>query len=167
MLIHWVSALVVIGQFSFGLYMLSLDYYDPNYNVLPYYHKSIGILFAILLAIRLLWMKFNPRPGPASGADEKEFRIGVKVQNLMLGLMVIIVTLGYLISTAKGDSIQVFNLFEVPATMTSMGNQAEWAAELHYWFALLLIITASLHALAALKHHFYDKDDTLKRMLGK
>ena len=165
--IHWLSALIIIGQFSFGLYMLSLDYYDPNYRILPHYHKSIGILFAILLTFRLVWMKLNSRPGPASGASKKEHLIGLKIQKLMLWLTVIVVILGYLISTAKGDSIRVFNWFEVPATISNLGNQADWAAELHYWFAWLLIVTASLHGLAAIKHHFYDKDETLLRMLGK
>ena len=85
----------------------------------------------------------------------------------MLGLLVIIVFLGYLISTASGDSIEVFNWFEIPATITSIENQEDIAGELHYWFALSIIIIASLHALAALKHHFIDKDKTLLRMLGK
>mgnify|MGYP000870905760 CR=1 FL=1 len=32
---------------------------------------------------------------------------------------------------------------------------------------LFLVALAGLHALAALKHHFIDRDDTLRRMLGK
>ena len=164
--IHWISALVVVGQFCFGLYMLSLDYYDPDYKVLPYYHKSIGILFAILLFVRILWSYLNPRPIPVPGVRDWEHKISVITQKFMLTLLVCIVIFGYLISTADGSSIQVFGLFEVPATITSK-NQEDWAGELHYWFALTVIIIASIHALAALKHHFHDHDATLKRMLGR
>jgi cytochrome b561 len=165
--IHWISAIVIIGQFSFGLYMLSLDYYDPNYQILPHYHKSIGILFSGLLAIRIIWTLINPSPGPASGVKPWEHRAAKAGQVLMLGLLVVVVILGYLISTADGKSIDVFNWFEVPATITSIEDQEDIAGEWHYWLALSVIIIASIHALAALKHHFLSKDTTLLRMLGQ
>ena len=165
--VHWLSALVVIGQFAFGLYMLSLDYYDPNYNILPHYHKSIGILFAAVLVFRILWDLFTPSPDAAPGVATWEHTVARVVQWLMLTLLLCVVVLGYLISTAKGDPIQVFNWFEVPATITSIERQEDWAGEWHYWFALSVIVLASLHALAALKHHFIDRDATLKRMLGR
>ena len=165
--IHWLSALIIVGQFAFGLYMLSLDYYDPDYKSLPHYHKSIGILFAILLGFRILWTRFNPHPKPSSGISELHTRLALLMHKILLGLLVLVVCMGYLISTAKGDSIMVFNWFEVPATLTSFGRQEDWAGELHYWFALSIIILASIHALAALKHHFIDGDNTLKKMLGK
>ncbi len=165
--IHWISVLVVVGQFSFGLYMLSLDYYDPNYQVLPHYHKSIGILFACLLVFRIIWSLINPFPKAAPGVKDWERRAARGVQVLMLSLLVVVAVFGYLISTAAGHSISVFNWFEVPASITSIENQEDWAGEWHYWFALSVIILASLHALAALKHHFIDKDKTLLRMFGK
>jgi len=165
--IHWISAIVIVGQFSFGLYMLSLDYYDPNYQALPHYHKSIGILFSGLLAFRIVWTLINPSPAPAPGVKLWEHRAAKTVQVLMLGLLIGVVTLGYLISTADGKPIEVFNWFEVPATITSIKNQEDVAGEWHYWFALSVIVIASLHAFAALKHHFLDKDVTLLRMIGK
>ncbi len=164
--IHWVSALVIIGQFCVGLYMLSLDYYDPYYHRLPDYHKSIGILFAVLLCIRILWTAVNPRPLPAKGVSGWEHRVARITHTTLLGLLVIVVVFGYLISTADGSSIRVFNLFEVPATLSS-ANQEDWAGELHYWFALSVILLSGIHALAALKHHFIDRNETLARMLGK
>lgn len=166
-IVHWLSAFIVVGQFGFGLYMLSLDYYDPNYQVLPHYHKSIGILFTILLVARIIWSLCNPSPNPLTGVKNWEHRVARMVQILMLTLLIIVVMLGYLISTAAGDPISVFNWFEVPATITSIENQEDWAGEWHYWFALSVIVLASLHALAAIKHHFVDKDKTLLRMLGR
>lgn len=164
---HWISALVVIGQFAFGLYMVSLDYYDPLYRVLPHYHKSIGILFAALLVFRIIWRYISPLPDAAPGVQHWEHLIAVMVQWLMLLLLVGVSILGYLISTAKGGSIEVFNWFEVPATITSIENQEDRAGQWHYWLALGVIMLAALHALAALKHHFIDRDATLRRMLGR
>lgn len=36
---------------------------------------------------------------------------------------------------------------------------------IHNWGGKLALALIAIHAAAALKHHFYDRDDTLKRML--
>jgi cytochrome b561 len=71
---------------------------------------------------------------------------------------------GYLISTAKGASIQVFEWFSVPATITFIPDQEDVAGLAHMLLAYLLVFIAAGHASAAIKHHFIDKDATLKRM---
>jgi cytochrome b561 len=146
--------------------MVSLEYHDPLYNSLPHYHKSIGILFALFLGIRITWSSFNPTPTPVPGVRKWEFRLARLVQIMMLGTLVIVVFLGYLISTAKGGSIQVFNWFAIPASITSIENQEDLAGELHFWFASSVIFLAGFHTLAALKHHFFRKNTTLSRMLS-
>src|SRR5690606_16265282 len=45
-------------------------------------------------------------------------------------------------------------------------SQADRAGQIHYWMAMAVLALAGLHALGALKHHFLDRDDTLRRMLG-
>jgi cytochrome b561 len=84
----------------------------------------------------------------------------------MLGMLVVVVFLGYLMSTAKGSSIHVFNWFDIPATITFIDNQEDVAGELHFWFASSVIFLASFHTLAALKHHVVRKNTTLSRMLS-
>ena len=163
--LHWLLAIIIIGQFIFGLYMLSLSYYDPNYHSLPFYHKSIGIVFAFLLLIRIVWTCINPRPLPASNAPQWQSRLAVFLQWTMNLLLIVVVIMGYLISTASGDGISVFGWFEIPASMTSIPNQEEVAGQWHYWLACTVITLAGFHGLAALKHHFIDKDQTLNRMI--
>jgi len=85
---------------------------------------------------------------------------------LYLGLFLVMMS-GYLISTADGRAISVFGLFDVPAVITSIPNQADTAGLVHEYAAWALVILAVLHALAALKHHFIDRDATLRRMLGR
>ncbi|SUC28029.1 Cytochrome b561 homolog 2 [Providencia rustigianii] len=45
-------------------------------------------------------------------------------------------------------------------------TQADSAGEIHLYLAWAVVLLSVLHAFAALKHHFYDGDITLKRMLG-
>jgi cytochrome b561 len=41
-------------------------------------------------------------------------------------------------------------------------------ADLHFWCAIALLTVLGVHGGAAIKHHFIDRDDVLRRMtLGK
>jgi len=73
---------------------------------------------------------------------------------------------GYMISTADGRPISVFNWFDIPALPALIEQQEDIAGEIHFISATTLITLSLLHAAAALKHHFIDKDNTLRRMLG-
>lgn len=163
--LHWLMALAIIGMYPLGLYIETLDYYDPNYRIIPHWHKSIGLLLAITLCLRLGWRIANPRPAPLPQHKPWEQRMARITHHLLYLLMACVFAAGYLISTADGRAIEVFNWFTVPALPPLLENQEDVAGELHYWLATGLVSLASLHALAALKHHFIDRDGTLRRML--
>jgi cytochrome b561 len=74
---------------------------------------------------------------------------------------------GYLISTADNRPIEVFGWFSVPATITSIPEQEDVAGLVHLVVASTLIGLVMLHAAAALKHHFIDRDRSLVRILGR
>jgi len=48
-----------------------------------------------------------------------------------------------------------------------LNQQADIAGVIHLWVAWGIVIVSVLHGLAALKHHFIDRDITLTRMLGQ
>jgi cytochrome b561 len=71
---------------------------------------------------------------------------------------------GYLITSSNDKAIAVFDWFNVTPMVLNIKNQEDIAGVIHYYLAYGIIAFALLHALAALKHHFIDKDKTLKRM---
>ena len=156
----------IVGVFALGWYMVDLTYYDDLYTTLPHFHKSIGLLLGILFVGKFIWKWVNPKPLPMAGVSSLEL-IGTKLAHLSLNcLIAAIVISGYLISSANGASIDVFNLFSVPATVTGIPEQEDTAGVVHKYLAYGIIGIAALHAAAALKHHFINRDDTLRRMLG-
>lgn len=166
-LLHWVAALAVFGLFGLGLWMRGLDYYSSWYRTAPDLHKSIGITLFVLMLARLLWRFLSPPPGaPASHGQFTRLASKAGHALLYLGLFALMIS-GYLISTADARGISVFGLFEVPATLTSIPDQADVAGLIHEYLAWGLVIFVGLHALAALKHHFIDRDATLVRMFGR
>lgn len=166
-LLHWLVALVVFGLFALGYWMVGLSYYDPWRQSAPDLHKSIGILLFAVMLLRLVWRLFSPAPA-ALASHGRLTRLASRLGHglLYLGLFGVMIS-GYLISTADGRGINVFGLFSVPATLTGIPQQEDIAGAIHEYLAWGLVIFAGLHGLAALKHHFIDRDSTLLRMFGR
>lgn len=166
-LLHWLVAITVFGLFGLGYWMVGLDYYSAWYKAAPHLHKSIGLLlFAVMLG-RMVWRRLSPPPAsPANHGDLTRLASRSGHALLYVGLFALMLS-GYLISTADGRGIEVFGWFEVPATLTIIPDQEDVAGQAHKYLAWSLVIFAGLHALAALKHHFLDRDPTLLRMLGR
>ena len=165
--LHWLTAITIFSLFALGLWMTGLDYYDSWYKQGPWWHKSIGITLFLVIMFRLLWRVLTPPPTPLP--DHKPWEIKLAhIAHLLLYLLVVAVMIsGYLISTADNRPIEVFGWFEVPATITGLPNQEDIAGWVHLIMAYILIALASLHAAAAVKHHFIDRDRTLKRIFGR
>lgn len=164
---HWLVALLVFSLFGLGLWMVELDYYSSWRHTAPQLHKGFGLCLLALMLLRLLWRFLSPPPAPLSSYSRRTL-LGAKIGHsvLYLGLFALMLA-GYLISTADGRGIRVFGWFEVPATITSIPDQEDVAGAVHLYLAWALVVFASLHGLAALKHHFIDRDTTLLRMLGR
>jgi len=164
--LHWLVAVMVIGLFVLGLWMTGLDYYDSWYRRAPDLHKSIGLTLLLFMLVRLLWRITSITPADEPGSSVQERRLAHTVHRLLYLLLFAQMASGYLISTADGRAIDVFGLFDVPAIVTGIPRQEDVAGYIHWTLAVVLMTTVGLHALAALKHHFVNKDRTLKKMLG-
>ncbi len=162
--LHWVMAVLIIALFILGVYMRGLPYIDPWYTTGPHLHKSFGIILFILLVVRTIWRRINPKPtleGPLWECVTARI-----VHTAFYVLLFIIALNGYLIPTADGSSIDLFNWLEVPAIISGIDHQEDTAGVIHYRASIILILLTALHVAAALKHHFRDKDSTLRNMLG-
>ncbi|WP_434361693.1 cytochrome b [Parasalinivibrio latis] len=162
--IHWISALIVFGLFGVGLWMVDLTYYSPWYKTAPDWHRSIGILLAFVTVFRLIWKTIKSHPA-IEGAQWEIFAAHI-VHKFLYLLMFTLFVSGYLISTEDGRPVSVFNWFTIPSLGKLFENQADIAGIIHYYTAFTLIVFAILHAAAALKHHFINKDNTLRKMIG-
>lgn len=165
--IHWLVAIAFFALFAVGFWMVDLGYYDDWYRKAPELHKSAGVilLFVMLIRVALKWFQVNPKTLPGiTKVQEKAAHIA----HFILYLLVFVILIsGYLISTADGRGIEVFGLFELPSIGLLFDNQEDIAGTVHKYVAYAGMGLVVLHALAALKHHFIDKDQTLLRMLGK
>lgn len=160
--IHWLTAITVLTLFGSGLWMVGLTYYHDWYRTAPYLHKSLGLTLFFITLLRLFLILRTSRP-PSFGRPIERLLSKAMHGVIYITLFGVFIS-GYLISTADGRGIEVFGLVIIPSMGKFINNQEDFAGVIHFYLAWLLIILAALHAFGALKHHFFDKDDTLKQM---
>ena len=163
---HWLIALAVCGLFGLGFWMVDLSYYDSWYKTGPDIHRSVGMLLSLTVVLSIAWRMSQAKPSTLASHSRLEQLSGKSMHLLLTATLLLILLSGYLISSADGRGIMVFDWFEVPGFGSFFNNQEDKAGLVHKYAAYIVIAAASLHALAALKHHFFDKDKTLTRILG-
>ncbi|HEV8079015.1 MAG TPA: cytochrome b [Marinobacter sp.] len=166
-LLHWLVALTVVGMFALGYWMVGLTYYDAWYKQGPDIHRSVGVLLFMTMLLRVVWRLTNPRPEPVPGHRRWEAVAAHLAHGLLYVLLFVAMVSGYLISTADGSSVSVFGWFDVPSVTGRIKGMEDTAGMVHYWVTWSVVVLAVIHALGALKHHFIDRDNTLRRMLGR
>lgn len=163
---HWLMAVAIFSLFGLGLYMVELTYYDAWYKGSLDLHKNIGMTLFVALMLRVFWRVVNVTP---KNVDQSASKLEVKSAHYahvaLYALMAILMISGYLISTADGRAIDIFGLLSIPALPISINNQEDIAGNIHEILAWTLVLLSAGHALAALKHHFINKNNTLVRML--
>jgi len=162
---HWAVVLLILAEGALGLSMVKL-HKGPGAFVYYDLHKSIGITILVLAVLRLVWRAFDPHPKavPTMPAwQELAARAG---HALLYGLLFLVPLSGWWFDSVEGlRPMSWFGLFEVPHLVAADPNLKHLAHEAHEYLFWALIIVAAGHALAALVHHFFDKDATLTRML--
>ena len=78
--------------------------------------------------------------------------------------MITLPLVGWLMSSAKGFSVNYFGLFELPDLVEKNKELGIFLKEAHEILANILVGLVLIHVFAALKHQLIDKDGLLSRM---
>jgi cytochrome b561 len=77
----------------------------------------------------------------------------------------IIPVLGWFMSSARNFPVSWFGLFTLPDFIAPSEAAFKFLRAAHTTLAKILFVLALVHIAAALKHHFIDRDDVLRRIL--
>ena len=190
--LHWTTvALVVVLLVMGNAFEIETD--EPG-SALFFWHSSLGVLVFILAAARIGWLLFS-RPPALPRSTSRLFRVLARSTHIALyALLFALPVSGWLAASSEGASVPFFGIATVPAwrgtaqapsspaaaarepkpsvaarsTQEAGGEEGESGfKELHEVLGNVLLVLASLHMLAALKHHFVNHDDVLRRMLPR
>jgi len=119
----------------------------------------------MLAALRLLWRLLHRAPQLPAAMKPAEKILTRGNHALLYGLLFAMPLTGWMMSSAKNYSVSWFGRFTWPDLIGKNEQWFEILKSTHHLLGWLLLGTAILHIVAALKHHFWDKDDVLTRML--
>lgn len=165
MLLHWLIALMIISAFFLGLTMVAIPGFSPTKLKYFSWHKWLGVTVLALVAIRLLWRLANKPPAPLPSIPHVQHLLAEAMHYLLYFLMFAAPISGYLYSSAAGVPVVYLKLIELPLIIQPDPELKALLKTVHYVLVMTMAGAVVAHALAALKHHFIDRDVTLKRML--
>lgn len=166
--LHWLIAISILYMIWLG-YSMTRDEDYAAYQT----HKSLGITILALSLLRLVWRLFNPPPPLPEGTPWWERWAAHLTHWAFYGLMIGIPLVGWLYISASPTSdfvtTQFWDLFELPPlggleTNPDREAIADRLEDVHAWLAYGTLALLALHVGAALKHHFWNRDDVLHRM---
>jgi cytochrome b561 len=161
---HWSIAGLLLLQIPLAFYMVDQPLGPGklgNYAL----HKSIGLLLFTVTALRLAWRLTHAVPSLPAGTARWQRITARGTQLLLYALLLLMPLTGLLRSQAANFQVSFFGLFTLP---TLVGVDEQWSKGLsaaHETQGTILLVLICAHALAALHHHFFRKDDVLRSML--
>ncbi|MDE3233081.1 MAG: cytochrome b [Pseudomonadota bacterium] len=163
-LFHWGMALLFVGLITLGFVMTDMSLSPEK---LQYYawHKWAGVTVFMLVWLRLGWRVLNPPPAYPVTMSPMLQRFAHLGHAALYGLMVVIPLSGWLMSSAKGVQTVWFGVLPLPDLLEKDKEMGHLLHEVHEALNFVLLFLLAGHVAAALKHHWIDKDDILKRML--
>lgn len=161
---HWLIAALIVVQFTLAWSADGLPI-GARKLVLLARHKSFGMTILMLAVLRLLWRLFNRPPELPAGMSAVEKRLARGTHALFYVLLFVMPLTGWMMSSAKNYSVSWFDRFTWPNLIAPNEEAFNFLKFTHHTLSWLLFTVALLHILAALKHHFWNKDDVLRRML--
>lgn len=163
-LFHWVIAALIAIQFVLGWAAHPLP---PGVRKLALLarHKSFGMSVLMLGILRLLWRIRHPPPALPARMTPLE-RVLARGTHIAFYILLFVQPLtGWMMSSAKNFSVSWFGLFTWPNLIGKDERAFNLLRATHHTLSKVLFAIAVLHILAALKHHFWNRDDVLVRML--
>lgn len=167
--LHWLIAALLIGNLAAGLFVLgplgSGDADDRRLAAtLVALHEAVGFAVLGLTLFRLGWRLANPPPPLADHLTPFE-RSLARLSHVGFYVVVLALPLtGWAMVSMGPTGAPV--LFGIPVSTLPLPR--EWGRVLytaHGWLGWLTAAMIVLHVAAALKHHWFDRDGTLARML--
>jgi cytochrome b561 len=129
-------------------------------------HNSIGVTILALAILRVLWRALELPPALPETMKSYQ-RVVARTTHVAFYVLLFALPLtGWLLATAAQQPISFFGLFDLPQLPIEDGTlRKQQLEEVHEVLFNVLLGLAVLHVAAALKHHFFDRDNVLRSML--
>lgn len=162
---HWFAALffVAIACAGWALYFDSFE--RATAGTVRDLHKAFGTLIGCFAIWRVGARMVRGFPPSVEGASTALAGLARTIHYTLLAGILIMPASGLAKSLFAGRPVDMFGLFTLGSPDSKNEAYAQLASSVHFFAGLAVSLAVCLHVLAALKHHFVDRDQTLVRML--
>ncbi|MGB0506328.1 MAG: cytochrome b [Pikeienuella sp.] len=174
-LLHWTIAGIVLFLLGLGIYMTRImpEMKASTSEIVAQFqvHKSWGFTVFVLVVLRLIWRAVNPTPElPAAMSRAERFLAKAGHLSIYALLFAIPITGWLMVSSSPfqdfGIPNKVFGLFDMPDPFVPGDKDiSALFSDIHFACVIALTVVLVGHIGAALKHHFIERDNVLRRMI--
>lgn len=162
--LHWLMLLlIVVAYATIELREFFPKGSDPR-EALKMWHFMIGLSVLLLVVVRLGLRLARPTPRIEPALPKWQKILADLMQVLLYLFMFSMPILGWLVLSGEGKPIPFFGL-QLPALIGADKDAASLYQEIHETIGTIAYFLVGFHAAAALFHHYFVRDNTLKRML--
>lgn len=164
-LLHWGTLLLMIAVYATA----ELRGYAPRgpaRAAVMQWHMAVGLLI-VLLALPRIGARLSQPVPPILPPPQRLTLLAARVTHVLLYLFLIVQPLLGFVTAQSGERAIVIPLtgWEFPSLIANNHDLHEWTEDVHVTLGKIFYAVIGVHALAALAHHFYFRDNTLRRML--
>ena len=160
---HWLMVLCFVGIY---LAINLADEFEKGSfgrTFLRDTHFSLGLLVFLLVWVRIVLRVTGSTPPIVPAPPVWQEKLGKAVHGFLYLLMVLMPLIGWAALSARGKAIPFFGL-SLPALLAEDKALGRQIMEVHELGGNLGYFLIGGHAAAALFHHYFVKDNTLRRM---
>jgi cytochrome b561 len=161
---HWLTAGLMLSVFVLA-FSIDLATSRASHTAFLQLHRSVGLTVWVVTLFRLAWRHFAKYPDWPSDMSQTMRVAAMASEYALYALLLAQPILGILQTHAHGDHVNLFFIGQLPALIDKSRPLAQQLLIVHKAVGFSLLGLIALHLSAALFHHFWRRDDTLKAML--
>ncbi|OQW69768.1 MAG: cytochrome B [Proteobacteria bacterium ST_bin11] len=162
-MLHWLILLLFVAVYaSIELREFFPRGSDPR-EALKTWHFMLGLCLLLAIGPRL-WFMFHGRFPAIQPQPPRWQKLLARTMHLMLYTLMIVMPLsGWLLLSAEAKAIPFFGL-QLPALIAESKSLAALLKQFHETIEIAGYFLLGLHSAAALYHHYWLRDNTLRRL---
>jgi len=162
--LHWLMALAIACAWAF---IYSKGFFakgSPERGFLTSAHILAGLTVLALLLPRIVARRFSPLPAIEPNPPRWQEQLARAMHWLLYLGMLLIPVLGILFVQAGGKEVSFFGL-TLPTFVGTDKTLSHSIKDVHETLGLAMLYLVIAHAGAAVWHHLFQRDNTLRRMM--
>ena len=161
--LHWIVALffIALAVTGYGFMFASREARGPWLD----WHYGLGFILVVFAGLRLIWRAFNPLPALTGGSKWENLLARTSHALLWFFVLALPIT-GWVAASTGRRPLSVFGWLEFPRIWGNDPSMHGMSEDWHSWLSHAFLVVFALHIAGALKREWWNKDGTLRRMLG-